>query len=69
MVPTEDLVQYIGDLQSRGFVIDGTHNFPDLREGDEQTLVVWEEPESCDTSAILADIAAVSQQFPYSCVN
>jgi plastocyanin len=66
MVPTEDLVQYTQDLQSRGVVIDSTHNFPDLREGDEQTLVVWEAPESIDTSTILADLAEVSQQFPYS---
>ena len=46
MVPTEDLVQNTQDLQSRGFVIDSTHNFPDLREGDEQTLIVWKAPES-----------------------
>jgi plastocyanin len=66
MVPTEDLAQYTQDLQSRGFVIDSTHNFPDLRDGDEQTLVVWEVPESSDISTIIADLAAVSQQFPYS---
>jgi plastocyanin len=66
MVPTENLAQYTQDLQSRGFVIDSTHNFPDLREGDEQTLVVWEAPESTDTSTILANLAEVSQQFPYS---
>ena len=66
MVPTEDLAQYTGDLQSRGLVIDSTHNFPDLRDGNEQTLVAWEAPESTDTSAILANLAEVSQQFPYS---
>jgi plastocyanin len=66
MVPTEDLAQYTQDLQSRGLVIDSTHNFPDLRDGDEQTLVVWEVPESSDISTIIADLAAVSQQFPYS---
>jgi plastocyanin len=66
MVPTEDLTQYTQDLQSRGVVIDSTHNFPDLREGDEQTLVVWELPENTDMSAILAYLAEVSQQFPYS---
>jgi hypothetical protein len=62
MVPTEDLAQYTQDLQSRGFVIDSTHNFPDLRDGDEQTLVVWEVPESRDISTIIADLAAVSQR-------
>src|ERR671910_1462229 len=66
MVPTEDLAQHTQDLQSRGFVIDSTHNFPDLREGEEQTLIVWGVPESSDVSTIIADLAEVSQQFPYS---
>lgn len=66
MVSTEDLAQHIQDLQSKGFVIDSTHNFSDLREGDEQTLVVWEAPENSDTSTIIADLAEVSQQFTYS---
>lgn len=68
MVPTEDLAQYTQDLQSRGFVIDSTHNFPDLREGDEQTLVVWKAPGSSnsDMPTIIADLAEVSQQLPYS---
>lgn len=66
MVPTEDLAQHTQELQSRGFVIDSTHNFSDLREGDEQTLVVWKAPENSDTSTIIADLAEVSQQFPYS---
>ena len=66
MVPTEDIAQHTQDLQNRGFVIDSTHSFPDLRDGNEQTLVVWEAPESIDTSTILANLAEVSQQFPYS---
>lgn len=66
MVTTEDLAQHTQDLQSKGFVIDSTHNFSDLREGDEQTLVVWEAPENSDTSTIIADLAEVSQQFTYS---
>jgi plastocyanin len=65
MVPTDDLTEHMQDLQNRGFVIDSTHNFPDLREGDEQTLVVWEAPQNSDTSTI-ANLAEVSQQFPYS---
>jgi plastocyanin len=66
MIPTEDLAQHTQDLQSRGFVIDSTHNFPDLREGDEQTLIVWEVPGSSDVSTIITNLAEVSQQFPYS---
>jgi plastocyanin len=66
MVPTEDLAQHTQDLQSRGFVVDSTHNFPDLRESDQQTLIVWEVPETSDVSTIIANLAEVSQQFPYS---
>jgi plastocyanin len=66
MVPTEDLAQHTQDLQSRGFVIDSTHNFPDLRDGDEQTLIVWGAPVSSDVSTIITDLAEISQQFPYS---
>jgi hypothetical protein len=65
MVPTEDLAQHTQDLQSRGFVIDSTHNFFDLREGDEQTLVAWKAPENSDISTVLVGLAEVSQQFPY----
>jgi plastocyanin len=66
MIPTEDLAQHTQDLQNRGFVIDSTYNFPDLREGDEQTLVVWKAPENSDTSTVIASLAELSQQFPYS---
>jgi plastocyanin len=66
MVPTEDLAQHTQELQTRGLAIDSTHNFPDLREGDEQTLVVWRAPENSDTSTVLANLAELSQQFPYS---
>jgi hypothetical protein len=66
MVPTEDLAQYTQELQTRGLAIDSMHNFPDLREGDEQTLIVWRAPEDSDTSTITANLAELSQQFPYS---
>jgi hypothetical protein len=46
MVPTQDTQAYTADLQNKGFAIDSTYNFKDLRggqsgTGDEQTLVVW----------------------------
>jgi plastocyanin len=66
MVPTEDLAQHTQELQTTGLVVDSTHNFPDLREGDEQTLVVWRAPENSDTSSIISTLAELSQQFPYS---
>jgi plastocyanin len=66
MVPTEDLAQHTQELQTRGLAIDSTHNFPDLREGDVQTLVVWRAPENSDISTIMATLAELSRQFPYS---
>jgi hypothetical protein len=66
MVITEDLAQHTQNLQSKGFVVDSTHNLSDLREGDEQTLVGREAPENSGTSTIIADPAEVTQQFTYS---
>ena len=45
MVPTMDLATQTTDLQGRGLSILGTHNFKDLRggqegSGDKQTLVL-----------------------------
>jgi hypothetical protein len=66
MVTTEDLAQHTQNLQSKGFVIDSTHNLSDLREGDEQTLVGREAPKNSSTSTVIADSAEVTQQFTYS---
>jgi plastocyanin len=70
MVPSQDLQTYMSDLHNRGFAIDNTHNFKDLRggqsgTGDEQTLIVW------TTSGVsLSDIVTNLQEFalelPYS---
>jgi hypothetical protein len=57
MVTTEDLAQQTQNLQSKGFVIDSTHNLSELREGDEQTFVGREAPENSGTSTIIADSA------------
>jgi len=70
MVPSQGIQTYTSDLHNRGFAIDSTHNFKDLRggqsgTGDEQTLIVW------TTSGMsLSDIATNLQEFalelPYS---
>lgn len=70
MVPSQGIQTYTSDLHNRGFAIDSTHNFKDLRggqsgAGDEQTLIVW------TTSGMsLYDIATNLQEFalelPYS---
>jgi plastocyanin len=46
MVPFRDIQTYTSNLHNRGFIIDSTHSFKDLRggqsgTGDEQTLIVW----------------------------
>jgi plastocyanin len=70
MVPTQDIQTYTTDLQNRGFAIESTHNFKDLRggqsgTGDEQTLVVW-----ATSGMTLPDIVTNLQEFtldlPYS---
>lgn len=70
MVPAQDIQAYTTDLQNRGFAIESTHNFKDLRggqsgTGDEQTLVVW-----ATSGMTLPDIVTNLQEFtlslPYS---
>ena len=68
MAPFQDIQTYTSDLHNRGFVIDGTHNFKDLRggqsgTGDEQTLILW-------TTHDMALLEVVTKDFtlelPYS---
>jgi hypothetical protein len=68
MVPSQDIQTYTSDLHNRGFTIDITYNFKDLRggqsgTGDEQTLIVW-------TTSGMGDIVRNLQEFtlelPYS---
>lgn len=70
MVPTQDIQTYTTDLESRGFIIDSTHNFKDLRggqsgTGDEQTLIVWTTA-GMDLSAIATNLQEFSSGLPYS---
>ncbi|MGH9975572.1 MAG: hypothetical protein ACRD8Z_07010, partial [Nitrososphaeraceae archaeon] len=70
MVPTQDIQTYTTDLQSRGFTIDSTHNFKDLRggqsgTGDEQTLMVWKTA-GMDLSNIVTNLQEFSSGLPYS---
>ena len=70
MVPTQDIQTYTTNLESRGFNIDSTHNFKDLRggqsgTGDEQTLVVWTTA-GMDLSAIATNLQEFSSGLPYS---
>ena len=79
MVPTQGIQSYLPDLQSRGFMIESTHDFKDLRggqqgTGDEQTLIVWTDDSSSlsgsgmntGLSNILAKVGGFSAGLPYS---
>jgi plastocyanin len=70
MVPTMDLATQTTDLQGRGLSILGTHNFKDLRggqegSGDEQTLILWG-TSNMDVGNVLTQLAEISQELPYS---
>jgi plastocyanin len=66
MIPTEAVTQHIQDLQNSNFLVDSMHTFPDLRDGNEQTLIVWTAPDSSDISTITTQLTEISQQLPYS---
>lgn len=70
MVPSQYIQRYPSELNDRGFAINSTHNFKDLRggqsgTGDEQTLIVW-----TTSGRSLPDIVTNLQEFalelPYS---
>jgi hypothetical protein len=70
MVPTQDIQTYTTDLENRGFNIDSTHNFKDLRGGqsgtdDEQTLIVWT-TSGMDLSTVASNLQEFSSGLPYS---
>lgn len=70
MVPTQDVQTYTTDLQTRGFAIDSTHNFKDLRggqsgTGNEQTLIVWTSSEM-SLSNIIDNLQEFTSGLPYS---
>jgi hypothetical protein len=68
MVPTMDLATQITDLQGRGLSILGTHNFKDLRggqegSGDKQTFVLWG-TSNMNMGNVLTQLAEISQGLP-----
>jgi plastocyanin len=65
MVPTEDLNMYIQDLTGKGFTVDSTYNFNDIRAGDEQTLLVWT-TSGLSLSEIVPTLQEITAQLPYS---
>lgn len=70
MVPTQDIQVCTTDLENRGFNIDSTYNFKNLRggqsgTGDEQTLIVWTSA-GMDLSNMTANLQEFSSGLPYS---
>ena len=65
MVPTEDIDMYIQDLKSKGFAIDSTYNFNDIRAGDEQTLLVWT-TSGKNLNEIISALQEITPGLPYN---
>ena len=65
MVPTEDLDMYIQDLTSKGFTVDSTYNFNDIRAGDEQALLVWT-TSGMNLNEIIPALQEITPQLPYN---
>jgi plastocyanin len=65
MVPTEDLDMYVQDLTSKGFSVDSTYNFNDIRAGDEQTLFVWT-TSGKNLNEVISALQEITPQLPYS---
>ena len=65
MVPTEDTDTYVQDLKSKGFAIDSTHNFNDIRAGDQQTLLVWT-TSGIKLDEVISTLQEVTPGLPYS---
>jgi plastocyanin len=70
MVPSQDIQTYTSDLHNRGFAIDSTHNFKDLRggqsgAGDEQTLIVWT-TYGMSLPEVVTNLQEFALELPYS---
>ena len=68
MVPTDDLATYTSDLENRGFSVLSTHNFNDIRAGDQQTLIVWGASSTSTNSIknIALQLSEITPTLPYS---
>lgn len=65
MVPTEDIGMYVQDLESKGFAIDSTHNFNDIRAGDQQALLVWT-TSGMNLDEVISTLQEITPGLPYS---
>ena len=70
MVPTQDIENYVQDLESKGFAVDSTYNFKDLRggqkgTGDQQALLVWS-ASGMDLGEVISALQDITPRLPYS---
>ena len=70
MVPTQDIENYVQDLESKGFAADSTYNFKDLRggqkgTGDQQALLVWS-ASGMDLGEVISALQDITPRLPYS---
>jgi hypothetical protein len=65
MVPKSDIDTDVQDLKNRGFAIDSTQDFNDIRAGDQQALLVWT-TSGIDLDAVVSTLQEITQNLPYS---
>jgi hypothetical protein len=70
MVPTQDIGNYVQDLKSKGFAVDSTYSFKDLRggqkgTGDEQALLVWS-ASGMELDEVISVLQDITSRLPYS---
>ena len=62
---SQNQVRLLEDLTSKGFKVDSTYNFNDIRAGDEQTLFVWT-TSGKSLNEIISALQEITSQLPYS---
>jgi len=70
MVPTKQADEYISQFKGKGFSIDSTYSFKDVRglargTGSEQTLVVWTAGPNMGVDNVLAALKEIGPTLPY----
>jgi hypothetical protein len=70
MVPTKKADEYISQFKNKGFSIDSTYSFKDVRglargTGSEQTLVVWTAGPNMGVDSVLAALKEIGPTLPY----
>lgn len=70
MVPAKDLDKYMQDFKDKGFSIDSTHTFTDVRgvargTNSQQSLIVWTAGSSMTTDNVISALKDITPNLPY----